>query len=149
MKGFPDIPPIWWAGSVAVIYAAHWALPTLHVSSAALDWASRACLWIALAGIAWSALWFWRKRTPIEPHHTPQALIVEGPYKVSRNPIYLALVLLTLSVALGKGSVIGLGVTVALWWVLDRRFARVEEELLRRTFPDTAEEYIARTRRWL
>jgi hypothetical protein len=47
----------------------------------------------ALALIAWSALWFWRKKTTIEPHHTPTALIVEGPYRLSRNPIYLALLM--------------------------------------------------------
>jgi protein-S-isoprenylcysteine O-methyltransferase Ste14 len=39
--------------------------------------------------------------------------------------------------------------TVVLWWILDRRFARVEENLLVETFGDEAKIYVSRTRRWI
>lgn len=149
MKGFPDLPPIWWAVSIAVIYLAKWALPAWHLTSAPLELASRVVFYAALAIIAWSAIWFWRKKTPIEPHHTPKTLIVEGPYRLSRNPIYLALVLLTVASALGAGSLIGLISAAALWAVLDRRFAAKEEAALRTAFGDAATDYFARTRRWI
>jgi protein-S-isoprenylcysteine O-methyltransferase Ste14 len=58
-------------------------------------------------------------------------------------------VLLTLASALGHGSLIGLGVTVLLWWMLDKRFARVEENLLVETFGDEAKTYLSRTRHWI
>ncbi len=90
---------------------------------------SRVVFYTALAMVAWSAIWFWRKKTPIEPHHTPKTLIFEGPYRVSRNPIYLALVLLTFASALGHGSIFGIICTVILWIILDRRFAAKEEAL--------------------
>lgn len=149
MKGFPDLPPIWWAGSIALIYAGKWAFPQVHASGAALDALSRVLLIGALGIIGWSAVWFWRRKTPIEPHHTPKTLIVEGPYRLSRNPIYLGLVLLTLASAVGHGSVIGLLAAVALWRVLDRRFAAPEEALLRETFGEEAQDYLQKTRRWL
>lgn len=103
----------------------------------------------ALGIIAWAAFWFFRKKTPIEPHHTPKTLIVEGPFRLTRNPIYLALVLLTLASAIGHGSVFGLVAAAALWWVLDRRFAAPEEALLLATFGAEAQEYLARSKRWL
>lgn len=149
MKGFPDIPPIWWVASIALIHAFGWVAPGLHAEIAILEFLSRVIFAAALALIMWSAIWFWRKKTPIEPHHTPKALIVEGPYKVSRNPIYLALVMLTTASALGAGSVFGLFVTLALWRVLDARFAAIEEELLKETFGGEAEAYLAKTRRWI
>jgi len=149
VKGFPDLPPIWWLGSIALIYLGHWLLPGLHVTWALLWLVSWALLLLALAFLGWSAIWFWRKKTPIEPHHRPKTLIVEGPYRLSRNPIYLAMVMLTLSSALGHGSMIGLIAAAGLWWVLDRRFARPEEALLRDTFGAEAEEYIHETKRWL
>ena len=149
MKGFPDIPPIWWVASIALIHAFRWVAPGLHAEIAILEFLSRLIFAAALALIMWSAIWFWRKKTPIEPHHTPKALIVEGPYKVSRNPIYLALVMLTAASALGAGSVFGLFVTLALWRVLDTRFAAIEEELLKETFGGEAEAYLAQTRRWI
>lgn len=104
------------------------------------------------AGVAlvlWSALWFWRKKTPIEPHHDAKALIVEGPYRVSRNPIYLALVVIALGYGLRQPTVLALLPVPVLWWVLDRRFAAVEEAVLRAAFGAEADAYLARTRRWL
>lgn len=149
MKGFPDLPPIWWAGSIAIIYLAQWALPGWHIDEGWRDLPSRIVFYAALAIIGWSAVWFWRKKTPIEPHHTPKTLIVEGPYRLSRNPIYLALVMLTVSSAIGKGSIIGLLCAAVLWMILDRRFAAREEALLVDTFGEEAEAYLSQTRRWL
>ena len=149
VKGFPDLPPIWWLFSIAVIYAAEWLVPQFHVQSSFLDVASWILLFSALATIAWSAIWFWQKRTPIEPNHTPKSLIVEGPYRFSRNPIYLALVLLTVASAVGHGSLIGIFCAFGLWWVLDRRFAAQEEVLLIQTFGGEAEIYLGATRRWI
>lgn len=149
MKGFPDLPPIWWLGSMGVIYIAQWSLPQLHVAFGIFGLLSPVLFYGALAILAWSGLWFWRKKTPIEPHHTPKTLIKEGPYRLSRNPIYLALVMLTLASAIGKGSVIGLVAAAMLWRILDRRFAQTEETLLVDTFGDEARAYLAQTRRWL
>lgn len=149
MKGFPDMPPIWWLGSIALIYLGKWMLPAAHVSVGFLTGVSWLVLIAGLAMIGWSAYWFSRKKTPIEPHHTPKTLIVEGPYRLTRNPIYLALVMLTVASALGHGSIIGLAVAGGLWWVLDRRFAAPEEALLRATFGAEAEEYLSKTKRWV
>lgn len=149
VKGFPDLPPIWWACSIAVIYFAKWLAPQVHVQSTFLEYTSWLLLVGALAIIAWSAIWFWRKRTPIEPHHTPKSLIVEGPYRLSRNPIYLALVLLTVASAAGHGSLVGLLCAYGLWRVLDQRFAAQEEALLVQTFGDDAEHYLSVSKRWI
>ena len=99
--------------------------------------------------IGWSAWWFWRKKTTIEPHHTPTALIVEGPYRLSRNPIYLALLVLLVGYVLRLGSLSPVLLPLLFFWVLTRRFIEPEEEALRRAFGDEAEAYLARTRRWL
>lgn len=149
MKGFPDLPPVWWLGSIVAIYLFKWIAPGLHWNI----WWTEASAWLilvaALALIAWAVAWFFARRTPIEPRHTPSVLIVEGPFRYSRNPIYLALVLLTVASALGNGSLLGLALAAGLWWVLDRRFAAPEEAVLRATFGAEGEAYVARTARWL
>jgi protein-S-isoprenylcysteine O-methyltransferase Ste14 len=149
MKNFPDLPPLWWLASIAIIYAAKRFVPEWHFQAPVLALVSWLVLAAALILIGWSAIWFWRKKTPIEPHHRPKDLIVEGPYRISRNPIYLALVMLTAASAIGHGSIIGLAMTVLLWKILDTRFATPEEQGLRQAFGDAAEEYIQNTRRWL
>lgn len=148
MKGFPDLPPIWLLGAMI----ASWALARLGffpLLGGPGQWIGAALIAAALALILWSAWFFWRKRTPIEPHHAPKALIVEGPYRVSRNPIYLALLMISFGYAIRLDSILALLPVVGLFWVLNRRFAATEEAGLRTAFGAEAEGYLARTRRWL
>lgn len=149
LRGFPDLPPVWFAGFSAAAWLLARELP-LVVAFGPLFRGIGLLLGLAGLGlILWSALWFRRKRTSIEPHHTPSALITEGPFRFSRNPIYLGLL------ALLTGYVLWLGVLspVLLPWlfftVLDRRFARPEEERLIAAFGLEARRYLQNTRRWL
>lgn len=149
MKGFPDLPPIWWIGSIGLIYGFELLLPALHFVVIGQVVLSTVLMILAFGIIGWAVIWFRRKKTPIEPHHRPKALIKEGPYVLSRNPIYLAFVLLTVSFAIAFGSLLGLAIAFALWYVLDRRFARAEEGWLRQEFGAEAEAYISKTKRWI
>lgn len=147
LKGFPDLPPIWLLATMAL----SWGLGRVPVPSlGGLGHAVGGVLIAAALGlILWSAWFFWRKRTPIEPHHAPKALIVEGPYRVSRNPIYLALLIIAAGFALRQGGLLAVLPVPILFFVLDRRFAAPEEAGLRAVFGPDAERYLTATRRWL
>lgn len=147
MKGFPDLPPIW----MAAFGVGQWVLGffTPVVNSAALIWISAALILAGLVLIAWSALLFLRNRTPIEPHHRPRFLIATGPYRLSRNPIYLAMALLLSGWTLWMGVVAGLLAVPVFGWVIARRFIRAEEAGLQQEFGAQADEYLSRTSRWL
>ena len=124
-------------------------LPLLRVFGP--DWQAAGAVF-ALAGfvlILWAALWFWRKRTTIEPHHDPSALIVEGPYRLSRNPIYLGMLAILTGAVLWQGALSPVPVPFAFAAILSRRFIEPEEAALRRAFGAEAERYLAATRRWL
>ena len=60
----------------------------------------------AILVVAWAALTissfghFWRRRTTIIPHRPANALVVAGPYRFTRNPLYLGLALLTAALAI-------------------------------------------------
>jgi protein-S-isoprenylcysteine O-methyltransferase Ste14 len=147
LKGFPDLPPIWLLGALVAV----WILGRAPGPSlgAVGDWLGGVLILAALGLIGWAAVWFRWKSTPIMPHHAPDALIVEGPYRLSRNPIYLALVAIALGAALRQDSLLALLPVPALWWVLDRRFAAPEEAALGAAFGAGAEPYLKATRRWL
>lgn len=147
LRGFPDLPPVWLLGAMV----ASWLLGLVPILTFGAFGSALGGLLVAvsLAFILWSAWYFWRKRTPIEPHHAPKALIVEGPYRMSRNPIYLALVVIAAGVALRQGGGLALAPVPILFFVLDRRFAVPEEKALREAFGSDAEAYLAATRRWL
>lgn len=104
---------------------------------------------VGLVLIGWSAFWFWRRNTTIEPHHVPKTLIVEGPYQLSRNPIYLGMATILAGVIVWLGQLLCLALVPLFIMVMNRRFIIPEEATLRATFGDEAEIYLQATRRWL
>jgi protein-S-isoprenylcysteine O-methyltransferase Ste14 len=149
VKGFPDLPPVWLLAGLGVAWVLATYLPLVRLFGPLFQLAG---LGVALAGLAlilWAALWFWRKRTTIEPHHAPTALIVEGPYRLSRNPIYLGLLAILTGAVMWLGALSAAPVPVAFAAILTRRFILPEEAALRRAFGAEAERYLQATRRWV
>ena len=145
---FPNLPPIWWLGCVlAIVIVDHLAL--FGHMGAGLRIAGLGVFGAAVGLFFWATRWFRRKKTTFYPAGRPKALIVEGPFRISRNPIYLAMVASALGLALMVGSWLGCVLAMGLWWQLDRRFAWPEEAYLRDIFGSQADTYITQTRRWL
>ncbi len=149
MKGFPDLPPIWFAASWLLILIVgrltpDWATPIGgHVS---LGWGFTLT---GLSLILWAAFWFWRKRTTIEPHHKATTLLVEGPYRISRNPIYLGLAVILAGSIIGRGIWFGIPVLIGFIAIIQKRFVVPEEAGLREVFGAEADAYLAKTRAWI
>jgi protein-S-isoprenylcysteine O-methyltransferase Ste14 len=66
-------------------------------------------------------------RTPMHPDARPAALVISGVFRISRNPMYLGIVLLVLGVAMMVNRAIALVVPPALGILLHARFIRPEE----------------------
>jgi protein-S-isoprenylcysteine O-methyltransferase Ste14 len=81
---------------------------------------------------------------------TPTSQIVErGPYRVTRNPMYLQMVLICVGVAVILGNLWILALTPLAGWCLQRFAILPEEAYLERKFGDTYLAYKRRVRRWL
>ncbi|MEM8658584.1 MAG: isoprenylcysteine carboxylmethyltransferase family protein [Pseudomonadota bacterium] len=145
MRLTPDLPPVWLGGFALMAWVLGQFLPLVTFDVTPLG---RVAIWAGLAIIIWSAVWFWRKKTPIEPGHAPKALIIEGPYRINRNPIYTGLVMILVGFALNQGAITALLPAVIYPVLITRRFILPEEALLRQAFGAEADAYIARSRRW-
>ena len=109
-------------------------------------------LLVVVAGIAlmlWTTIWFRRGSASISPHGQPSALITDGPFRLSRNPIYLGDVLLLTGVILRLDAVVSLVLVPVFVWLLERRFILPEEDRLRRKFRADFARYERKTRRWV
>jgi protein-S-isoprenylcysteine O-methyltransferase Ste14 len=105
--------------------------------------------------IAWAVLAassirrFRRSRTSMITFRPATALVVSGPYRFTRNPMYVSLALLTVAFALFLNTwwIALLLVPVLLlvqWFVI-----KPEERYLYRRFGAEYERYVRRVRRWL
>jgi protein-S-isoprenylcysteine O-methyltransferase Ste14 len=144
-----DLPPFWFLGGLAAMVLLHFYWPWRVFWSAPWTWlgvavlASGLCLILAAAGL------FRRVGTGLRPFTKATALVTTGPYRFTRNPMYLGLVTLTVGAAICLGSASPWLVPPILAFVLDRRFIRREEEFLRREIGVAYDEFCARVRRWL
>ncbi len=144
-----DVPPVWMIGCIVLSILIDVAAPWTRVHIAGATAFGAGLFGVGLGLILWSIVWFRRQQTPIQPHRTPKSLIIGGPYRFTRNPIYLAFVLQVVAFAFFIGSPLGLLVAGVLWRILERRFIIEEERRLVETFGPDAETYLHKTRRWL
>ena len=90
-----------------------------------------------------------RNNTPFDPSKPTLKIVCQGPFRLSRNPMYLALLFLFAGVAVFTGSIWMCLAVPALLIVLDIGAVRPEEEYLERNFGGRYLEYKANVRRWL
>ena len=148
LRDFPDLPPVWMLGHAVLAWAAAEWLPLVRFDGSIVQALGLPVAAIGIGLAVWAAVWFARKRTTIEPRHAPRALIVEGPFRLNRNPIYTGMALTLLGFALWLGTLSAILVVLPFPFIIDRRFIRGEERTLRDAFGAEADSYIAGTRRW-
>ncbi|MQY41064.1 isoprenylcysteine carboxylmethyltransferase family protein [Epibacterium sp. SM1969] len=107
-------------------------------------------VWGTAAALVAAALWqMWRHRTTVHPHDMASKLVTSGAFGISRNPIYVADVLVLVGVVLRFGTVVSTLCVGVFIWVLQRRFILAEELRLKSQFPALWTEYKNKTRRWI
>ena len=104
---------------------------------------------VGIVLIGWSLSTLRKFETTALPHQPAKFLVSSGPYRFSRNPIYLAFLLLTLASAVATGNLWTL-LALPIGMVLLSIYAiRPEEIHLQKTFGEDYKDYAHRVRRWL
>lgn len=90
-----------------------------------------------------------RNRTPFDPSRPTVKIVEEGSYRFSRNPLYLALLLLLGAAAVLACSIWLLLAVPILFLLLKFLAIRPEEHYLEQKFGDEYLRYRASVRRWI
>lgn len=145
-------PPLLFAGAALLALGLQALLPLPWPGGAWAAVLAVAGLFLGAAGLALdlaTMLAFRRHNTTVLPHRGAIRLITDGPFRFSRNPIYLGNTLLVT----GAGLVFGVAwlIPAALAGALATRKLAIEreEEHLARRFGADWTRYAARTPRWL
>ncbi|HEU0116712.1 MAG TPA: isoprenylcysteine carboxylmethyltransferase family protein [Thermomicrobiales bacterium] len=142
-------PPLIYAGAVVLGLLAQRAKP-LPLAPRALARPLGALLAAgALLLGGWAAGTMRRAGTPLAPREPSTALVTAGPYRFSRNPIYLAMTLLGAGIALLTNAAWALAAALAAAGIVDTGVIEREERYLQRRFGQPYADYRARVRRWL
>ncbi|MBL8575993.1 MAG: isoprenylcysteine carboxylmethyltransferase family protein [Mesorhizobium sp.] len=151
-RGVIPWPPVIYVLGIAASLALHTIYPLPWFGSPLSD-ILVAVGWLAL--LAMVALFFTaframaRAKTPINPNSPPEHLLSEGPFGISRNPIYLADTLLLLGVGLVTGITWFLPAAIIAALVTKKVAIEKEERWLADKFGKRYRDYAKRVRRWI
>ena len=86
--------------------------------------------------------------TPLKPSNST-ALVTEGMYRYSRNPMYLGLLLITIASTIWFGTWLGIIINIVFIFLINFLQIIPEEETLLKIFGEEYGEYKKNVRRWI
>ena len=112
-------------------------------------WLGLALLALCFAIIAWAKKLFDAAGTPVPPNQPATAIVRDGPYRYTRNPMYLSFLTGFIGLSLLADAPMMLLMALPLFWFLDQKVIVPEENYLAAKFGDAYTGYRAQVRRWL
>jgi protein-S-isoprenylcysteine O-methyltransferase Ste14 len=92
---------------------------------------------------------FLQNQTTLSPYESPAFLITTGPFRLSRNPVYLTMAAILLGSAVVMGTLVPFVFTFVFIAIIDLLFIPDEEERLETIFGEEYRDYKKRVRRWI
>lgn len=148
----PIVPPpligLMFAG---LIWLNHRLLPTASFDFVAREALAVVCLVIGVVIDVSALLAFRRAQTTINPLVPQKAstIVDNGPFRFSRNPMYLGMAFILLGWTVWLGNPVGLLWVLAFGVTVTQLQIKPEESALAEKFGQPYQDYLRRVRRWL
>jgi protein-S-isoprenylcysteine O-methyltransferase Ste14 len=143
------LPPVYFFASLLLMLALHYALPGPRIISGSVRYLGIVLMGAALGFGLWARMLFVQVGTTVKPFQESSELVVQGPFHVTRNPMYLSMVTLLFGLAILLGSLTPFFVIPVFVLIINRRFIPAEESMLEQRFGDSYRNYHQHVRRWI
>ena len=142
-------PPFIFGLCAGVAAAAHFVHPVPITGETSLRWPGNLFA-ICSAALAIWAVWVMKAAgTNVSPLQPTLAIVKRGPYRFTRNPLYVSLCLLQVGISLRLNDWIALSLTLVLFVILHFGVVLREEAYLGRKFGEEYLAYKRSVRRWI
>jgi len=142
-------PPVLLLVHVLAAFLSNWLMPFPFSLTKVLEWTGYIFV-IAGLGFAFSAVnRFAKKHTTLDPHGSVSEIVTSGPYRFSRNPIYLGFLCTLVGLPLALGNYWGIILSPVFVVSMYQLVIKHEEAYLEEKFKDVYTSYKSRVRRWL
>ena len=143
-------PPIWALIYLIIAGVVSWFWPWRTIVDLRIVWLGIALVVIGFAISVWAFSLFRREGTEIDPtSETNKSLVIRGPFRFTRNPMYLGLVIVTLGIALWVGALPMFAIPVLVFATANWTHIPFEETKMRRQFGAAFDTYTREVRRWI
>ena len=142
-------PPVIYLGVLGLGLLLEGLRPTRLVSWPLAVAVGSAILICGVIGLAAAIRTIWRAQTPVDPYKATTAIVTDGLFRFSRNPIYVSDTLVYVGLSLALNAWWALALTPVLVLIMQVSVVAREEEYLERKFGDDYLRYKWQVRRWL
>lgn len=149
MKRPRIMPPVYLLAAIAAMVALHYLFPGKQILVAPWRWAGAVPIVAGVGVVLWVAAIFNRRKTTIKPGDISSSLVTDGPFRISRNPIYLAMASILAGTAISLGSLMPWLVVPVFVALVGYNVIPVEEAMLADAFGQSYADYRAKVRRWI
>ena len=107
---------------------------------------------LIVAGITFSysgSILFSRLKTNISTFKDPNKLVISGPFRISRNPMYVGMITTLLGTTLVAATYVGIACMLLFVMIVATVYIPFEEGRMIAVFGKEYEEYCLKVRRWL
>jgi protein-S-isoprenylcysteine O-methyltransferase Ste14 len=149
MRRRKALPPrYFWLSALAMI-CLHYGYPLTRIIGYPYNLLGLIPILVGLYVNMWCSSHFKRVGTTIKPFEDSAVLITDGPFKLSRHPMYVGMTLALLGLLVILGTVTPVVVVPVFVWLIRRRFVVPEERALEETFGARYARYKAQVRQWI
>jgi len=146
--GVIAFPPLLFGGTLAIGLILHFLAPVRPFPAVPARIVG-ALLLVGSAALAkWGESTMRRAGTNVRPDQPATAIVVDGPFRFTRNPLYVATTGLYLGISLLVDAVWPLVLLVPLLVIVEWGVVRREERYLEAKFGEAYRSYRMRVRRW-
>ncbi|MFG1691430.1 methyltransferase family protein [Gemmatimonadota bacterium] len=143
------LPPKYLNAFFLLSIGLHSLLPIKKVVYPPLSYSGLAVIAAGIGLNLWSARVLRQRNKHTDFDTIPRALVTDGVFRFSRNPLYLGGVTVLGGIALFLGTLVTFVFPFALLLILDRFHIPFEERILEAEFGEEFREYRRRVRRWI
>jgi protein-S-isoprenylcysteine O-methyltransferase Ste14 len=142
-------PPLLYQIAIVLMVLSHFLFPIAKIIPFPFNLIG-VIIFVLGAGLAINAKrLFQRTNTPIKPSDLPTHLHQQGPFRFSRNPMYLGISIGLLGIAILLGSVSAFLFPIVFFVVMDLIFIPHEEKAMSAAFGEEYQLYKSKIHRWI
>ena len=141
-------PPLLYVAALAAMLVLRWLWP-LPILGGGAFWPAIALVVLGVGILVWGRRTLVAGGTNVDPSLPSTAVVTSGPYRISRNPLYVGLAIVYLGLTLAFDVWWGIVLLVLVLLVMHLGVIQREERYLERKFGDAYRQYRSAVRRYL
>jgi protein-S-isoprenylcysteine O-methyltransferase Ste14 len=143
------VPPVWLMLTMLFMYLLNAFVPLAPVFSYVFMPFGQVLVFLGFSLVFLSVRCFKKARTPLKPFVPVKAVITTGPFRYSRNPVYLGMFMIVTGWAIYLTSFSPWLPAMGFVWMICRYWVPMEELQMEREMGDAYLAYKKQVRRWL